>query len=481
MRIRPLLLQLILGTILGLALVRLVSAQINDGDRRWQAPVIVYSESSTADWRHNQLTMAPDPFGNLHLMWRAATRTEPSEGLASYYSRWNGVWWTEPVDVLISPHGDRFSGATFAVDDLGRLHAIWSGAAEYSLYYSWSWFDQAHEAHNWSDPLAIGPRSFAQMILAEGESNLYIIFTDSGRNVFAMSSQDAGASWTSPVALTSLPSSRTANNPRLLLDDQGILHAVWSEGPPDGYPPLGVFYSKSLDDNISWSTPRQLLGEDIGEPNLAQAGDSTLHLFANGRVGVGGRFHTWSADYGQSWSPVEDLDPRGQAGLTAPISLAIDSSGTLHVLYITEDPVDSGLIYTYWTGSRLAPALRLVDFGTEWFGEGAIISTMQGDQLHMAVPSNGYRWLWHSWKQLDEATPIAAASPAPRTVEEIVPAAIETPGQTSPALAAQPLPEQLTQSPPNMLEDSYSKLFISVIPPLLLIAAVVGYRFRQKR
>lgn len=475
---------LLLSLVIALGPTMAIAQSIEIGTG-WDTPEIVYEEPVPDEWGHNALTIAGDRYGNLHLMWRMATR-DPAAGVASVYSRWDGDQWTVPTDVLISPNGDRFDGATFAVDASGRLHAVWSGAVDFGLYYSWAWGDQAEDAKAWSTPVAIGPRSFSEMILTEGTETLHVIFTDSGRNVLLISSLDGGNTWSEPLTLSEFADDRSVTDPILAIDQEGLLHAVWSEGPLEGYPPLAVHYTQSRDGGITWQPPQQIFDAEIGEPNVARAGDGTLHIFGNGRVGVGGRYHRWSADGGETWSNVEEIvAPGTYDGLTGPISLAVDASGTLHVLYITGGGQDTGLMYTTWIGASLAQPQRLVAYGTNWFGEGAIIAVSEGNQLHLAVPSNDYNWIWHTRMELNG---VPAIPPLPRPQQEVKPSPIpveqvlaqEETSTSTPSLPSR-LPGQYAMSSSSNAVNEAVSLAISTAVVMFVLGIVVVYHAGRRR
>jgi hypothetical protein len=435
---------------------------------QWSERTIVYQGSD--DVANIRAGMAADPFGGIHLMWYR-------EDDSIMYSRWDGSGWTAPVDILISPNNDRTYRAAFAIDQAGRLHAVWGGSE--ALYYSHSRYDQAQSAANWSTPTVIGSPSSAYSIVAGGNS-LRLVYSAFGEEVYYSSSPDGGATWGPAVQVSESLYGEATNEPRIFYDQNGILHVVWNSIPlPDGYPPAGVFYAQSVDDGATWSPPVQLGGLDMGQPNVAVAGDGTVHVVWNGRVGVGGRYHTWSADGGEAWSDVEriTMPPAELAGgLTHPPSLTVDGEGVLHFLFTTNTP---GAVYTYWTGDRLVPPQLLVSAAEgDWWNEQASLLAAFGNQLHLIAMGASTRFLWHSWALLDaEAIP---PRPTPRYESTPTPTGTARP---RPAATATMTPDSLAVSPPNPMVQSGSRelaVFVGIVPALLLVVTVLAYRLARR-
>jgi len=447
----------------------------------WSERIIVYEDPDDSVSIRAQL--AADPFGGIHLMWY-----REQDG-AIMYSRWDGLQWTVPSDVLISPRDDSTYWAAFAIDRLGRLHAVWGGGR--ALYYSHSWYDQAQNAANWSAPIAIGPPAASYSIVAEGADHIHLLYSALGEEVYYLSSQDGGATWAKRIQVSESPIDTATNEPRLFLDERGTLHAVWNGALlPSGYPPSGIFYAQSTDRGAGWSPPVQLAGLDMGQPNVAVAGDRTIHVVWNGRAGIGGRFHIWSSDGGNTWSRVENIEfasEKLRGGLTHPPSLTVDGKGNLHILYTSNTP---GAVYTYWTGKGLAtPTLLVSSDEAGWWTERALLFSAFGNQLHLVVmvdsgKSTPTPFLWHTWKLLSDAPPIPPAplpggKPAPTPVSTTPTAQAQQ--ETSPVQPSL-LPETLTSLPPAGQDSAPGFLLVAgMIPAVILLAAVVGYHALHRR
>ena len=102
--------------------------------------------------------------------------------------------------------------------------------------------------------------------------------------------------------------------PSLVVDQQDRIHLVLSPASaPEGYPLLGVLYTRSDDHGVTWTAPIQLGHEKEGQPAIAVYGDD-VHVIWNGDAAKGGRYYRHSGDAGESWDPVEALSPPGSEG-----------------------------------------------------------------------------------------------------------------------------------------------------------------------
>lgn len=475
LRIALLLTLLLLASFTQMALAQ----QANNFSER----IIVYEETRP-DLINNRVSLVADRFGYVHLMWRhvvrAGTVVEGHVG-AAFYSRWDGSGWSQPVDVLVSPNNDNFDGARMDVDEMGRLHAVWSGRN--TLYYSWAWGDEAHQAGSWLTPVSFPLNSFTQSITTEGEDRLHILYSDAGREVFYFGSQDGGETWSSPVQLSNTEPDGViltiSSAPRLAVGPEGVLHAIWNEASDEDYIARAVFYVQSRDGGSTWSDPAQVFANDVGDPNIIVAGDGSVHAFGNGRGGIG-RFHRWSADGGFTWSEIENLAPvTGGASLTGEMDVAVDSNGWLHVIYVTNTP---GVMYTYWDGFRFAtPTLLASGDESGWWGEGAVLTVAQGNQVHITIPG-AFGRIWHSWRELAD-TPLIPPLPLPiREIEGIPSEELATPNSLdSLNESTNPLPEELTRQPTTLQTNRFSSLLVILLPTFLLLITVIGYSLRRSK
>ena len=434
----------------------------------WSARTIIYQDFDSVVNIRAQLET--DPFGNLHLMWYR-------EDESIMYSRWDGSHWTVPTDILLSPSGERTYRAAFTIDDNGGVHVVWGNNK--ALYYSFNRYDQAGNVAAWATPVILGPPSSAYAVTAKGEQ-VFLVYSAFGGELYSLTSQDGGITWGEPIQISQSQHDAATDEPRVFYDQHEVLHVVWNSIPlPNGYPPSGIFYAQSTDQANSWSLPIQLDGEDMGQPNVAVAGDDTIHVVWNGRAGVGGRFHTWSADRGRTWQDIETITlstARLEGGLTHPPSLTVDSSGTLHILFTTNSP---GAIYTYWTGNQLVTPQLLVSVAEgNWWNEQALLYCAFGNQLHLIVMGESAHMLWHSWATLN----VEAQSPLPTPQHTNAPSDINISPTATPFATVTPdSPIAISAHPDVQTGSGMEPVLLSLVPAMLVVIGVVTFYLRHNR
>ncbi len=115
------------------------------------------------------------------------------------------------------------------------------------------------------------------------------------------------------------------------MDGAGRLHAVWTEYQlPGGWPPTGVYYSRSTDGGVTWSAARQMAPEWHAQIGVTTVGNDAVHLVWRSTVGRDGTFHQVSLDGGDTWAAPDRNDDLG--GISGLPSFAVDTAGTLHYL-----------------------------------------------------------------------------------------------------------------------------------------------------
>ncbi len=339
-----------------------------------------------------------DRYGGAHLFWWGLTMNqEKDEPTGILYSYWDGQQWSVPVDVLVSPNRERAFFPEVAIDSLDTIHVVWGGAR---LYYSSVPLGKADNPTSWSAPLSIGDdKSVASTssIAVDSEDNLHVVFSEAGRDVYHLVSFDHGRSWHRSAAVSSVPQNVTTLMPHLAVDGKNCVHVTWSQAAlPNAYPPDGVFYSRSCDAGENWTEPVQLAGQNYGESNILVDQNQLIHVVYNGRVGVGGRYHRWSRDGGESWSDVvEIISPQDSpAGLTGEPCVVGDAMGHIHF-------IGADALYSVWDGEKWSrfvslrspsPLSSYIEFPT------LVISG--GNRLHAVFWYNRVQ-LWTTWRLLD--------------------------------------------------------------------------------
>ncbi len=388
----------------------------------WSEPVLVFE----GEGQVSAPAIVADEYGQVHAFW-AFTPDDFVNGASRliYYTRLDQKNW-QPVDIL-APAGS-LVGLTAAMAG-GRLSLLWDGAS-----YAWAGPSLGASAKEWASPVKLNAAYFNSGLAVAPDGALWTIYGASDTNaVFVQKIDPESGVWgNSQLVAPASNAKAVPDAARLAISRDGIIHAVWAEYQlPTGWPPLGVYYSRSADGGQTWSVPRPLGDGDYNQPNVIAGPGREVYLAWVGKAGTGGKFFQASADDGETWGAVEVVLPAGTGGGSegAP-NLAVDSSGTIHMLYSNQSCL--------WHASREkgiwgAPECVSRRVPNEVGDLEAPAATLGlGNQLHALFWTNGGRRLWYMSRQL--AGPGRAPMPLPTSVPlpTPTPAATLLPSPTAP-------------------------------------------------
>lgn len=417
----------------------------------WSPPIKIYAVEEQALY---EPVVTADRGGAVHVLWRGLQN-------ALYYARLDQSGWSQPVDVLTGANV-----ASAVVDERGVLHVIWAGA-NFNLVYAMARASEAHSAHAWSSPQAIEMAFQRPQIAVDTEGGLHIAFATAGVDaVKYMVSRDGGATWTSSVvvAQSSRPEAGVGDT-RLAVGPDGAIHVVWTEYLlPNGWPPLGVFYSRSTDGGLTWTLPGAMAGDGYDQITVLAANASEIHVAWNGMAGVGGRYHRWSGDRGETWSGVNIISNRG--GTEGFPSLVVDSAGAVHLL----TTFDHCAQYSRWNGDSWSRPMCIS--GPEAMAsnyiEEAAMALSEGNRLH-AVFWDGRQRLWYTSRQVEAPAIAPAPFPTSAPTATLMPRPVSEPTVTP----TKTPPPAMGVSAPKPRRSALQMVLIGVVPAALLTAGVV--------
>lgn len=368
--------------------IALASAQDDEGT--WSTPVLLHEGEELLF----EPSVVADLAGGVHVFW--ATHKDEETGTvpaseAIYYISWDGIKWTDPVDIVFSTGAN---SPRAAVDPNGQLHLLWHGPL-HQLYYSNATAGNAQSAQRWTHPQIIDASNLRADLVADPRGRIHLVYPGSGTSgPYYQYSDDGGKSWSS--AQNVWPTSRedsSADFASLALGDDGSLHVAWSEFElPGGWPPLGVFYSRSNDEGQTWSKSVQLAGEGFVQNDIATAPGNEIHVAWNGQVQIGGRYHRWSTDGGETWSEVATL-AEDSGGLEGPPQLIVDSNGTLQMLIAYRGCPQ----HLTWRNQQWSEPVCVATEVPSALGyvEEAAMALGEGNRLHVVFWDNRKR-LWYT-------------------------------------------------------------------------------------
>jgi hypothetical protein len=367
----------------------------------WSEPVNL----SNSPTQSNNPSLAADPAGGVHAVW--SEDTGENEGQI-WYARLEGDTWSKPIDVLLTPGGSLPTYPALAADAGGLLHVVWQGGGR--IYYSQAFAADVQSAWAWTpaQPLVDSQNFLSAPDLcvgAQGETYVGYAATIGERSgIYVVRSPDGGAHWGQESLVYANPrDDRLVDKPRVEVGPDGMLHVVWAESAyPDTYPPLGIWYSSSADQGATWREPVLLAEGPYADPEIVTKAEHEVHVVWSGTGTDRFKFHSWSADNGQTWSfPWRNEALGGFQGLPALVS---DGSGKLHWIQIGSlfGQIEPGvhldhLFEQEWLGDRWTEGeviLSNADVGQNMaFVSGAVAL---GNELHVAIgvplaTSDGYQ------------------------------------------------------------------------------------------
>ncbi len=361
----------------------------------WSQPVELYK----AEGEIGRPLLLSDVEGRLHLLWNEypGEAKDPAQRPVIYYMAREGGAWSKPIDVL-TQEKNRMDKLRGLVDPYGRLHVVY-GVGE-PLAYSHSLGADPGSAQNWTRPMAMSePQQIAGNIALDAAGNLHIVYSVVGLPIQHQVSSDWGMHWSNRQGFSPYPpATQTTDEPLLAFDAKGYWHLVWTQVPlPAGYPPLGSFYSRSVDGGQTWSDPIQIAPPDHMAVALLPGSGGQLYVLYLGRAEVGGRYLRWSTDSGSSWSGPVQISAPSEGGGLSDGDLALDSIGILHAIFGLES--DHVVAHSLWDGRgwsrwiNIASPLASPDLPINW--QRMSLEITQGNHLHAVWKNPKVNSLWY--------------------------------------------------------------------------------------
>jgi hypothetical protein len=440
--------------------------QANQGDLPDSVVLFEYTEPFETSWTLNQPALVANPDGRLHLFWGVS----PVQDTAIYYMELADGVWSEPADILLGPNMQTANAEVSAVlDSRGYLHVIWYNNG---LYYSYAFAEAAKDPRAWHEPVEIAPSATDGRLFVDGNDRLHVIYVDSQDPTVLsyLYCESAACNWTAPSMVATAGQGEAIRLPNLWISTEGILHAVWGQVQlPDGWPPTGVYYSRSFDDGFTWSQSVQLGGEGQGNPAIIGLGEDELHLIW--LATQPGRYHTRSSDGGATWRGVQQFTPVYGGMLVGHVSLILDSTQQIH-LFVGGSGL---LLHSIWNGQQWLP------FEPIGRGERAVAAITQGNTLHLV-------WLdpttMHYTSKVIPNAPVVVFTPIPEA-EQLLSTQEAMLVEPPQPLQAGPTPVRL---PPEALELPSVSQTPHLVMPLLfslgsagLLAGVVFWAYWSRR
>jgi hypothetical protein len=307
----------------------------------WQRPEVV-SQPTDSDW----LQLLADADGWLHAMWVQRVSGDSSVE-AIHYSRWDGIGWSQPKDVLLSPDGKDTAQPSVSLSPDDKIMAVWTNGIPGSVYFSQADLARASNGSEWSSPIVLPmpvPAASAPEIDVGQDGKIYVVYVvplNEGRGVYLTRSDDGGESWSDPQQVFDGVAAGWAmvDKPQIAVDNAGVVHLMWLRASsPPGSEPQSLYYSRSVDGGASWSEFSQVTQSPSGWSDLLSSGELAVHRFW--LADYNDLWHQASNDGGANWGQPQRVSSSGEA---LPLAASVfDGAGRPWLLQAAASRTETG-------------------------------------------------------------------------------------------------------------------------------------------
>ncbi len=437
------------------------AGQVLAQETNWSSPVLVFEGPGTVSWP----SIVADVYGQVHAFWIFNPDASTGiEGRQVYYARLDRPDW-HPVDILLSTES---LGGLQAAANNSQLALLWAGGE-----YTSAGVTSALTARAWSAPESVAASYPTAGLAVAPDGALWMVYGDvSTQAVFVRKINSETGQWEPPLFVANVSSnSQAPDAPKIGFSSDNVIHVVWVEYQlPNGWPPTGVFYSRSSDGGQNWTSPHVIASGGYNQPNVIGGAGQDVYMTWVGIAGVGGKYFTQSKDKGATWSGTTALFPAGPGGSEGPPNMVLDSTGKLHLAFSTDNCVYYMAYETDgWTDpdciSRSVPSTHT---------EQPVMTIGAGNVLHVLWWTND-RQLWYMTRQLSAPGQLPLPTPT-----EVIPTPI--PPTPVPTLVPTPthIPDYGTPMDPELTSQAgLWSVLAGVVPVMVLMAIVYISRIRR--
>ncbi len=421
---------------------------------------------------------------------------------AIHYNKWDSnQGWTVPIDILLSPLKSDARLLDVSLDDIGNFHLIfWGGDnTEANIYYSSAPIKEAGNAGAWSNPVLIAqnvqdPENGVFYSLDENTFVTVFSGKSQGNGLYISTSDNRGLTWTDPSLVYNVSDLENFVNELSIYEGEtGHFHMVWNEVNKGGQG-RGIYYSMTGIDQLKWSTPIKIAEAESGygtnTPAIFEYQDRVMAFY-----NLDGKIWQRVSQDGINWSIPARLFSR-HVGVNGSISLVIDHSDTLHILFgqrITGAPDIHGMWHSSYDGFGWSEPEPIVsgpaitdmegEKGFDPFEARAVISQ---DNFLLVTwrtdPGMHGNGVWYSYTNLGMMYPSTSTS---KTEVSEVETTIATASST---IDSQPVREVVPISAgdyddtsPTSSSNPISTILIGVVPVVILLVFICITLFWVKR
>jgi len=294
-----------------------------------------------------------DPAGVTHVFWNYDDPT--NKELLYKRSTDGGTTWSGIIQLTWNS-GNSYA-PTAAADPANGIHVVWRDGTpgNHEIFYKRSpdsgvtW--HAPSRLTWSTGDTTDPA-----VAADSGTGIHVVYSDyksGNRDIYYKRSTDSGSTWS---AITRLCwSFSNSDKPSIAVDSGGGIHVVWEDYSAMNYE---IYYKRSTDGGTTWSTLTRLTwntGESQAPVICADSGSGIHVVWYDNTPGNYEIFYKRSTDYGASWSGTNRYT--WNTGWSNYSVIAAGPSGGIHILWSDDTPSNIELYYRNST-----------DGGTSWSG-----------------------------------------------------------------------------------------------------------------
>jgi hypothetical protein len=400
----------------------------------WSEPELITTTPSEI----SSISITVDEKDKFHILWIQSDQNNGQEISSIYYSKWDGIVWTQPQAIYAATQSDISQLDT--VVDRERLLVVWSEGLNDQILYSWSNTDTAQNPLEWATPQQLSTTRFTGIspkILADNSGIAYVVYSkpiNEDRGIYVVKSMDEGKNWSDPLQVFNAEADGwdVADSPELATNQNGSIHFVWAKKSfPEDSHLLALYTSQSGDQGSTWSYPSVVEEGDLTWGQISGIHSSNLYRTWQ-EVDISTQLVNWfqfSIDGGITWSlPTSVTDPEEEIG--SPI-VTTDAAGRLHLFQpIQVIPQITGITYRIWDTDR-------------WLVEDRMILDNHGifipGSLATAISPSGRLILVYLEKGIDATTGLIYYTLSYQSQMVEIPAATPTPEP--------PVSEEPTQTP----------------------------------
>lgn len=328
---------------------------------QWQADYRLTNDPNESRCATTKAVAANGPA--VHVVW--FDNRDGNQEIYYISSTDTGLTWS--ADVRLTNNASSSQTPRIVVSG-ANLHVVWQDNRDgnYEVYYkrstdsgaSWGSDTRLTSNPNWSlfPTLAVSGPSVHVLWMDDRDGN---------RETYYKRSTDNGAGWSSDMRLSN--DADWTWSPAITAAGDTV-HAVWYESDAGGNLGKEIWYSRSTNAGVTWSSPINLTndpGVSMG-PCVGASGSAVHVTWEDNRDGNYEIYYRRSTDNGASWG----LDTRLTSNSAASTGSSIDVSGAnVHVVWTDERDANSEIYYksSVNNGASWSPDTRLTNDGATSF------------------------------------------------------------------------------------------------------------------